>query len=60
MWNRLNNHIVSAQTLGSFKRSLDKFVDKEIGRGIHKGTPTHRSKVLFQLPSFSYVLMFLF
>ena len=26
-WNRLNNHIVSAQTMGSFKR-LDKFMDE--------------------------------
>ena len=28
-WNRLNNHIVDAQTLGSFKRRLDKFMDED-------------------------------
>ena len=28
-WDRLGNHIVSAQTLGSFKRRLDKFMDEE-------------------------------
>ena len=28
-WNRFNNHIVSAQTLGSFNRRLDKFMDKD-------------------------------
>ena len=27
-WNRLNNHIVSIQTLGSFKRRLDKFMNE--------------------------------
>ena len=31
-WNRLNNNnTVSAQTLGSFKRRLDKFVDENDG-----------------------------
>ena len=28
-WNRLNNHIVSAQTLGSFKKRLDKLMDED-------------------------------
>ena len=28
-WNRLNNHIVSSQTLGSFERRLDKFMDED-------------------------------
>ena len=28
-WNRLNNHIVSAQTLGSFTKRLDKFMDED-------------------------------
>ena len=27
-WNRLSNHIVSAETMGSFKR-LDKFMDED-------------------------------
>ena len=29
VWNRLNNHIVSAQTMGSFKRRLDRFMDED-------------------------------
>ena len=32
----------------------------EIGRGIHIGTAMNRSSSLLQLPSFSYVLMFLY
>ena len=28
-WNKFNNHIVKAQTLGSFKRRLDKFIGED-------------------------------
>ena len=28
-WNRLSNDIVSAQTMGSFKRRLDKFMGED-------------------------------
>ena len=28
-WNRLSNHIVSGETMGSFKRRLDKFMDED-------------------------------
>ena len=31
----------------------------EIGRGVHTGTATNRYNVYLQLPSFSYLLMFL-
>ena len=28
-WKELSNHIVSAETMGSFKRRLDKFIDED-------------------------------
>ena len=28
-WNRLGNHFVSAQTMGSFKRRSDEFMDED-------------------------------
>ena len=28
-WDRFSNHIVSAETIGSFKRRLDKFMNED-------------------------------
>ena len=28
-WNGLSNHAISAETMGSFKRRLDKFMDED-------------------------------
>ena len=44
-WNGLINHIVRAETMGSFKRRLDKFMDEddkvELGSGTHTETDCH-------------------
>ena len=65
LWNRLSNHIVSTETMGSFKRRLDKFMDEDDRWNdtvvLTQGLPRLcRSNGLLQLPSFSYVLMYIF
>ena len=30
-WNTLSNHVVGAQTMGKFKRRLDKFMNEDDG-----------------------------
>ena len=62
-WNRLSNRIVSGQTLGSFKRRLNKFMDEDDRRKqaevlTYKPPRIGLINELLQLVSFSYVLMF--
>ena len=30
-WNRLDRHVVSAESIGSFKRRLDESMDRDMG-----------------------------
>ena len=61
-WNTFNNRIVSARTLGNFKRRLNKLMDQndrwKETELFTEGLPTtNESNGLLQLPSFSYILM---
>ena len=71
-WNRLDRHIVSAESIGSFKRRLDESMDRDdkylnnpvfildYSKGGGQGTASCRSLTgLLQSPHFlcSYVLM---
>ena len=54
-------YIVSDETMGSFKRRLNKFMEDdrvELHSGAHIGTGTSRSTGLLQFHSFSHVLIY--
>ena len=42
-WNRLGRHVVSAESMGSFKRQLDEWV-----KGIHKANTDQVIKIISQ------------
>ena len=54
--NRLSNHIVSGETMGSYKRRLDKFMDEDDRwnqAAVLTETAKSKSNALSQLPLFS-------
>ena len=62
-WNGLGNHIVSAETMESFKRRLDKFMDEDDGWNLAavftKGLPWVSLMAPCSFPHFCYVVIFL-